>query len=335
MWNLAERLPIDAFRLEQCLPGTKRRIHLLVATMPDGQPLTIPVLVVRGHGAGPVLLASAAVHGDEYEGVIAIQDLFDRLDSEILNGTFIGIPVLNGPAFAAATREGIWDHQNLARVFPGNPEGSLTQRLAYSFQRYLLPLADLYVDLHAGGNAYAIKALAGYMLRDDPIGERQRAAAIAFGLEFVWGTAPLPGRTLSAAANLNIPAIYVELRGEGRARSADVASAGRGLGHLMAFLGMMPGAYPTEAPLLIEDRSAGSGHLQLDHPSPAAGIFIPAVELWQLVEQGQLLGSVRHPDGTLQATITAARSGRILFIRTLPRVFAGDTVAFVLEEPPA
>jgi predicted deacylase len=331
MWSLAERLPIEAFRRDQCLPGGKRRVHLLVTTMPDGQPLAIPTLIARGRQPGPTLLASGAVHGDEYEGVIAIQDLFDELDVEAMAGTFIGVPVLNSLAFAAATRESAWDHQNLARVFPGSPTGGLTQRLAYAFQSHLLPAADLYVDLHAGGNAYAIKELAGYMLRNDAIGERQRAAAIAFGLDLVWGTSALPGRTLSAAADRNVPAIYVELRGEGRARADDVAKTRRGLHNLLALLGVTPGRYPTEAPWLIEDAGAGSGHLQLDHPSPTAGIFVPQVELWQPVEAGQPLGSVRHPDGTTLAVIPASRSGRVLFIRTLPRVFAGDTVAFVLQ----
>lgn len=333
MWSLAERIPIAEFRPMGCPPGFKRRLHLLVSTMPDGQPLAIPALVARGRRPGPTLLASAAVHGDEFEGVVAIQDCFDALDPDEMAGTFVGIPVLNGPALTAATREGAWDHLNLARVFPGSPDGSPSQRIAHAFQAHLLPGVDLYVDLHAGGNAYAITELAGYMLRDDAVGERQRAAAIAFGLGLVWGTAPLPGRTLSAAAALDVPAIYVELRGEGRARAADVAKTRRGLRNLLALLGVLPGDHPTTAPLLIEDAATGSGHLQLDHPSPASGLFVPAVELWQAVERGQPLGAVRHPDGTTLAVVTAARAGRVLFLRTMPRVFAGDTVAFVLDVP--
>ncbi len=334
MWSLAERLPIADFRLERCPPGLKRRLHLLVTTLPDGQPLAVPALVVRGRRPGPTLLATGAVHGDEYEGVIAIQDLFEELDPEEMAGSFIGVPVLNGPAFAAATREGVWDHLNLARVFPGSAGGGPSQRLAHAFQAHLLPAADLYADLHAGGNAYAIRELAGYMLRGDAVGERQRAAAVAFGLDLVWGTSPLPGRTLSAAADQHVPAIYVELRGEGRARPDDVAKGRRGLRNLLALLGVLAGEYPVDATLIIEDDSEASGHLQLDHPSPASGIFVPAVELWQPVERGQPLGSVRHPDGTTLAVVMAARAGRVLFVRTLPRVFVGDTVAFVLAVPP-
>lgn len=333
MWSLAERLPAAAFRLDSCPPGVKRRLHLLVTTLPDGQPLAMPTLVARGSSPGPTLLATGAVHGDEYEGVIAIQDLFDELDVTTMAGSFVGVPVLNGPAFAAATRESGLDHMNLARIFPGSPTGSPSQRLAHAFQSHLLPLAALYVDLHAAGNVYAMRELAGYMLRDDAVGARQRAAAIAFGLELVWGTAPLPGRTLSAAADHNIPAIYVELNGEGRARPADVARARAGLRALLALLGITAGSYPTEPRLLVEQPTAGSGHLQVDHPSPASGLFVPAVELWQPVARGQPLGAVRHPDGTTLATVTAARAGRVLLLRTMPRVLAGDTLAFVLAIP--
>lgn len=333
MWSLAERVPAAEMRLDLCPPGMKRRLHLLVSTQPDGQPLAFPALIARGRRPGPTLLASAAVHGDEYEGVLAIQDLFNELDVEAMAGAFVGVPALNGPAIAAATRESGIDHMNLARVFPGSPDGSPSQRIAHAFTSHLLPLADLYVDLHAAGNAYAMHPLAGYMLRDDAVGERQRQAAVAFGLDLVWGTAPLPGRTLSAAAALDVPAIYVELPGEGRARPADVAAAGRGLRGLLALLGVLPGEWQRAARHLVEDRAAGSGHLQLDHPSPASGLFVPAVELWQAVERGQTLGVVRHPDGTTLAGIAAARAGRVLFVRTMPRVIAGDTVAFVLELP--
>lgn len=99
----------------------------------------------------------------------------------------------------------------------------------------------------------------------------------------------------------------------------------------MAYLGMIEGPYPTRSPqYFVEDPRPGSGHLQVDHPSPTGGLFLPHVEVWDAVRAGQLLGEVRHPDGTVLAAIRAARAGRVLFLRTLPRVFAGDALAFVL-----
>jgi predicted deacylase len=334
MRSTAEALPIAEFRLADLPPGTKRRVHLLVDQLPGGQPLAFPTLVVRGQQPGPTLLINAATHGDEYEGIVAIQDIFEQLDPAALRGTFCGIPVLNGLAFAAGTRESDVDHLNLARIFPGDPHGSPSLRIADAFQRYLLDQADLYIDMHSGGNAYAIKELAGYQLRPGELGERQRAAAIAFGVDLVWGSEALPGRTLSSAGDHSIPAIYVELLGEGRCRPRERATAIQGIQRVMAWLEMHDaGLPPAPPPLVIETRGEQAGHLQIDHPSPVGGIFVPEVELWEAVVAGQRLGVVRHPDGTPLAEIPAARAGRVLFLRTFPRVFSGDGLAYVLDVP--
>jgi predicted deacylase len=309
-------------------------VELVVDFLPDGQRLAMPALVVRGAAPGKTLLAIGAVHGDEYEGTAAIHDVFDALDPVSMRGTFVGIPVLNGPAFAAASREGPWDHLNLARVFPGSGTGSPTLRIAHAFREWLLPQCDLLLDIHSGGNAYCIKHLAGYQLRDGEVGRIQRQAAIAFGADLVWGTGALPGRTLSAAGDLGIPSIYVEMPGEGRCRPDDLERARRGIRNVMAYLGIIDGSYPLAEPEhWIEMSEAGSGHLQVDHVTPTSGLFLPRVDLWDWVERDQVLGVVRHPDGRRLAEIRAARAGRVLLLRTLPRVFSGDAVAFVLALP--
>jgi predicted deacylase len=76
-----------------------------------------------------------------------------------------------------------------------------------------------------------------------------------------------------------------------------------------------------------------AGHLQVDNPSPTSGLYVPAVEVWSPVEKGQKLGEVRHPDGTVLAEIRSPRAGRVLFQRSVPRVFSGDFLAYVLELP--
>jgi predicted deacylase len=223
---------------------------------------------------------------------------------------------------------------NLARVFPGSPVGSPTERIAHAFREHLIRRADLLLDIHSAGIVYAIRQLAGYHLRDGEVGRIQREAAIAFGFDLVWGTAGLPGRTLSAAGELGVPAIYVEMPGEGRCRPEHLEQTKRGIRGVMAYLGLIDGAYPTVQPrYVVEVDVLGAGHLQVDHPSPTSGIFVPAVALWDPVEAGQPLGAIRHPDGRVLATVRASRTGRVLLLRTLPRVFAGETVAFVLALP--
>ena len=334
MISIPQQISAAEFRIENVSPGTKLKLELIVDSLPDGQPLVFSTVIVRGRHPGKTLLATGGVHGDEYEGPVAIQDVFDELNPESLRGTFIGIPILNTPAYTAATREGGWDHQNLARIFPGSPTGTISERIASAFANHIVGQADFYADLHAGGNAYRIRRFAGYQVLNSELNELQRAAAIAWGFELVWGTAALPGRSLSAARECGVPAIYVEMSGEGRCRPDDRMLAQQGLRNLLSFLEMMPGDFPRTPPEhCFETNSEGSGHLQIDHPSPASGLFVPAVGVWDSVEQGQTLGEIRHPNGTVLAEIRSQRAGRVLFLRTLPRVFAGDFLVFVLELP--
>ena len=331
-----ESLPVAARNVAEFDPeltpsGAKSRTHLVVDHLPDGQPLAFPALVARGAAPGRTLLATGVIHGDEYEGAVAIQDLFAELDPARMTGTFIGIPVVNGPAFAAGSRAGSYDHQDLARVFPGSADGSPSERLAHALTEHVIPHADLYADLHSAGNACRIKPFAGYQLRPE-LGATQREAAIAFGLELVWGTIGLPGRSLSAACDKGVPAIYVELEGEGRCRPESRAVALQGLRNLLAYLGIVAGDFPSEPPrYLVEDERADSGHMQLDNHAPTSGLFLPDVEVWDRVASGDRLGVVRRADGRLAAEVRSQKAGRVLLVRTFPRVIAGDSVAYVIE----
>ena len=329
-----ERVPVSDFKVESLSRGTKTRIDLIVDSLPDGQPLVFSTIIVRGEQPGKTLLTTGGVHGDEYEGPIAIQDVFAELNPEALSGTFIGIPLVNTPAFMTGTREGGWDHQNLARIFPGTATGTISERIAHAFSTYIVGQADFYADLHAAGNLYSIKRFAGYQIRSPELNEVQRAAAIAFGFDLVWGSTALPGRSLSAAADKGVPAIYVEMPGEGRCRPQDLELTKQGLRNIMAYLEMVSGPFPGEPPLYcVETTGEEAGHMQLDHPSPRSGLFVPAVDIWEAVESGQSLGQIRHPDGTVLADVPSDRTGRVLFLRTVPRVFAGEFLLYVLELP--
>ena len=329
---MCEKIAVEEFRVEEIPLGTKGRFHLVIDNMPDGGDLLFPALIVRGRRPGKTLLATGGTHGDEYEGVVAIQDVFEGLDPSVMEGTFFGIPVLNAPAFIAAQREGVWDHLNLARVFPGSSTGSPTQRIAHAFQEFVVDQADLYLDIHSAGSQYVIQDFAGYQIREGDLGEIQREAAFAFGFDLVWATAPSSGRTLNAAADKGVPSIYVEMRGSGQCRPEDLEKARSGIKNVLSFLGIVEGPFPRDPPrLFVEDPSPGSGHLQTGHPSPTSGIFVSSVGLWDPVSKGQKLGEIRRPDGTPLARVESMLGGRVLCLRVRPRVFSGDFLAFVLE----
>jgi predicted deacylase len=86
----AEEISVADFRLDRVPPGTKQRFHLVVDRLPGGQPVIFPTLVARGRTAGKTFLVTGCVHGDEFEGPVATQDVFEELDVESMRGTFIG-----------------------------------------------------------------------------------------------------------------------------------------------------------------------------------------------------------------------------------------------------
>ncbi len=112
--------------------------------------LMIPVTVIA-RGSGPTVLLTGANHGDEYEGPVALAKLAASLRADDVNGRVIIVPYLNYPALRAGRRTSPIDQGNLNRSFPGRPDGTVTQKIADYVQRYLLPMADLVLDIHSGG----------------------------------------------------------------------------------------------------------------------------------------------------------------------------------------
>ena len=132
-------------------PGERRRLWLPLGHRPDGGPLGLPLVVVRGALPGPTLGVVAGVHGDEYEGPEALRRFLAGLDPARLRGTVVATPQANPPAFEAGQRTGAVDHLDLNRAFPGRPDGFLTQRIADLLVGEVVGPADALVDLHGGG----------------------------------------------------------------------------------------------------------------------------------------------------------------------------------------
>src|SRR5262245_35782830 len=213
-----ERFDVMAYALE-----TKQRIQVRVSSAPDGSPITIPLVLITGRARRRRVAMVAGIHGDEYEGPQALAELATEISPTELNGTLLVIPVAHIPAFNAGTRTSPIDGLNLARVFPGNNEGSITERIAHALFHELLAGVDHLADLHSAGTRKLHLPLAGFYEVPGPVGEASRNAALAWGLRYVW-SAPLRAGVLSYEAIIaGIPATGGEVGGQGMARSEDVA----------------------------------------------------------------------------------------------------------------
>ena len=191
----------------------------------------IPVISVK-NGSGPTILLTGGVHGDEYEGQIAVSRLARSLDPAKVQGRVIMIPALNMPAVLNDTRLSPVDNRDMNRCFPGNPRGTFSEMLAHFVDTVVLPLVDISVDLHTAGHS-GDSALSTNMhyVADAELRERTMAAAAAFGAPYnvvFWGDDE--GATLtSSIERRGILSLGTELGGWGRVNVEGVRIADRAL----------------------------------------------------------------------------------------------------------
>jgi predicted deacylase len=320
---------MELFNLDRLRPGSRGSFALPVMRLPDGNDLWLPVLAAAGARHGPTLAVLAGVHGDEYEGIRAIPEIFRSVDVAELRGRLIMVPVCNVPAFRTATRSSPIDGLNLARVFPGDPRGTVTQRIAHALTEQVIAPASLLIDLHSAGIAYTMPTLVGYLYADTPLGQASRAAALAFGCDVVWGHPPDPSageRSLSAAEQRGVPWIYTEAAGGGRALPEDVACYRDGVLNDMRHLEMLPGQPEARTPR-VHLRGAGN----TDDPIrvDSSGYFVSYVQLLEAVRSGQTIGAVLDLAGETVEQVRAHADGRVVIVRGLPVIHAGEG-AFLL-----
>ena len=293
--------------------------------------MLIRTQVIEGARAGPRLLITGGVHGDEFEPMAAIRRLGKLIEPKTLAGRLTLAPVVNAAAFARGKRTAE-DGKDLARVCPGRADGSITERVAHELAA-LIRDADYYIDLHTGGTALTVFPLAGYMLHgDEKVLRDQRRMAKAFNLPVVWGTDPrLEGRSLSVARDANVPAIYAEYLGGGRFEPQGVTDYVAGCRGVMAELGMLDAmSTPSRLKHLIEDPREGSGHMQVCYPAPREGFFEPAVAVGQTISRGDSLGELYDPASGEATPIGAEASGLVVVLRTFCRVEANDSLAVIV-----
>ncbi|MFK5924505.1 MAG: succinylglutamate desuccinylase/aspartoacylase family protein [Verrucomicrobiota bacterium] len=288
---------------------------------------------IKGSADGPHLLITAGVHGDEFEGIFAIYQLIQQIKAAELRGTLTLIPIANQSAVDLHQRCGA-DGENLARTFPGDINGSPTEQVAAAVNEFITA-ADLYIDLHTGGRIMDVYPLCGYgLVADQNILETQRRMARAMALPLIWGTsADLNGRSMSAARDAGVPAVYTEYRGPTPCKGKGVQAYVDGCLSVMAEFDMLEQKpiTPTVAATIVEDGHPSSGHMQICNPSPIKGLFINSVQLGQNIACGDLLGKVIDPLTGAEHEIRSKQSGAIIVIRSYPQVDEGDALAVILE----
>ena len=282
--------------------------------------LDVPALDITGTTDGPVLTLIAGVHGCEYASMAALRKWANGLADRELSGRIQAVPVLNLPSFRARTPFVVPDDgKNLNRCFPGDPEGTLADRLAYDTFTKVITGSDALIDMHTGD---MVEALQPFALYDAGTAEaRAREMATAYGLGYVIRQEPGPdravaGTTSASAAEIGIPAIIAEAGGCGLVERSAVEAHVRGLDRVLALLGMSESPQEEKAPTVYLKRFLWL-HCRDE------GWWEPTAWVGEAVTEGQVIGTVSSLDGTQTLeTITAPADGVLMFITSSPAVAA-------------
>jgi uncharacterized protein len=319
--TIQSHVKVNEFAPERYEKGRKHRLLLDLGAFAGD--ISLPVLLVRGSIEGETLVVTAGVHGDEFEGVRAVLEVFDELNPDTLTGSILMVPVANPPAFWSGSRTSPVDGGNLARSFPGREKGTQTGALAFHLGESILARSDFYLDLHTAGVKLSMPCMVGY----DSSDARSSAAAFAFGAPVIWGHPRIsPGRTISFAAERGIPWLYTEGSGAGRIDLFDLAIFKNGIFNLMRHLKMVPGK-PVAGSILHS--LSGEGDLDASIEANTRGFLVSNVELLDRVVPGTELGRTIDLTGKTVEVFTAAQEGVVGMIHAFPIVEPGDTLFLI------
>jgi predicted deacylase len=290
--------------------------------------IPIPITVVR-NGAGPTALFIGGTHGDEYEGQVAIAKLARSLAPEMIKGRVILLHQANHPAAMDGRRTSPIDGGNLNRLFPGDPNGGVTQQIAYWIEHELIPRADLIADLHSGGSSLMYVPTTLMKFSADPaLQAKTRAAQAAFGAPHGYIARGQQGQgadqnTSGAAERAGKVLIGTELGGSGTVTPVALAIAERGLNNLLVHAGILPPERRIETPKTRLFEIGGQDYFVY---ATQEGVFEPLVELGDTVVKGQPAARIHTPETPSRspAEIAFDHDGFVLCKRIPARTARGD-----------
>jgi len=303
-----------------------------VARSPAGWSIGLPVVVLHGSGEGPVLVVDAATHGDEFEGTLSLLTLLRETNPEKLNGTLVGVPVVNGPAFEAELRGNPLERHNfdMNRLFPGDARGTISQRIAARYFEDVIKRANVVVTLHGGGNLFYLE---GYVLAHSiGAGNLDLIRALGwtrFSDDAAVAQSPRQGLLQEKCLEIGIPSITVELGGASHRSPKHLewvkSEFLRGLRNVMIHFKMIEGRVERPATLhrirrqLLRTNQGGIMDIE------------PGIDIEAQVAKGQRLLSVYSVLGELLDEVKAPFAGRVMGLPASPLAYPGRIVAAVYE----
>lgn len=300
---------------ETIAPGERRRLELPIACLPTQTWVSLPIIVINGLNSGPKLWLSAAIHGDELNGVEIIRQVVENVEPKLLRGTLIAVPIVNVFGLIGQSRY-LPDRRDLNRSFPGSESGSLASRLAYLFMKEIVSHSTHGIDLHTASmhrtNLPQIRA----NLQDS----ETRRCAQAFGAPLLVHATTRDGSLRQAATKRGIPSLLYE-GGEALRFDTEAIRVGvEGIERVMECLKMYKFSFVRMPVTSIEvDKSKWIR-------ASCSGIFRLEVRLGEKVLRKQKLGIIADTFGESRIKVYTSVNGIVIGYTQNPLVSQGDGI---------
>ncbi|MEX0952977.1 MAG: M14 family metallopeptidase [Nitriliruptoraceae bacterium] len=299
-------------------PGERRDLAPAATESFTGDLTSLPMTVVNGVEDGPRVFVTAAVHGDELNGIAICRMLLDELDASRLRGSVVVVPVANVPGVQINSRY-MPDRRDLNRSFPGSHDGSMASRFARLLLDEVVTGSDIGIDLHTAANHRTNVPQIRLVTAD----EAMLRLALAFGAPFVLDARVRPGSLRAAASDQGVGVLTYEAGGPLRFDDDAIDTGRRGVMRVMQRLDMIDDApYPAEPePMVLH----ASRWLRADR----GGILELHVESGDRVQTGQPLWTTSSPLGAERAVVEADEEGHVIGATTLPLVQPGHAILHI------
>jgi uncharacterized protein len=298
--------------------GERRDLYPTASESYTGERTTLPMAVLNGASHGPRVFVTAAVHGDELNGIAVCRNLLDRIDPVDLDGTLVVVPVVNVLGVQFGSRY-LPDRRDLNRSFPGSHEGSMAGRIARLLLEEVVSDSDVGIDLHTAANHRTNVPQTRVLLED----ETARSLAVTFGAPFILAAKLRPGSLREVAHARGVPVLTYEGGGPMRFDEDAIDVATAGTLRVLARLGMIDAAPPPAhaAPMILPTsrwlRAQRGGLLELH------------VQAGDRLEAGQPLWTTVSPLGQERNTAEADEDAYVIGATTLPLVSPGQALLHV------
>ena len=301
---------------EEVMPGETKRIQLPMPPLYTDTNMSIPVHVQRGKRDGPTLFVSAAVHGDELNGIEIVKRLLKSRAIKNLRGTLIAVPMVNVYGVLSQSRY-LPDRRDLNRCFPGSKKGSLAGRIAHLFLNEIVEQCDVGIDLHTGAihrsNLPQVRANL-----DDP---ETLEMAKSFGLPVLLNAALRDGSLRQSAGELGVKMILYEAGQALRYDEFSIRAGVKGITNVMRHIGML-NKTKRSGPNIKLFVARQSGWVRANE----SGFVVHVSQLGDHVEKGQVLATISDPFGDELDRVFSPQEGVVIGKQNIPLAQEGEAL---------